>query len=202
LVLGLSSLLLLQQDRSAAQSVDQSFSQGESDQPGNCRNIIRTVSLSKRVMTEKESQTLRVVVANRDGVGICETAVRLISPDFEVAPAATERLVALEPGGDPVTLLWILKPKETGSFEIVLTAGDQTQVLGIVVTNVLGFTAVQVQLLSYLSTFLGPMLTAPWWYERWEKRQKAKKEAEEKALKDAREKAKQGNQTAQTFRPE
>jgi hypothetical protein len=181
LVLGVSSLLLLRQDRVAAQAVDESFAQAESAQPSNCRDIIRDVSLSKRVMTEKESQTLRIVVANIGGAGICNTAVRLAALDFELAPAATERVVALEPDGNPVALLWILKPKETGSFEIALTAGEQTQVLGIVVTNVLGFTAVQIQILSYISSFLGPMLTAPWWYEQWEKRQEAKKETAEKA---------------------
>jgi hypothetical protein len=74
-------------------------------------------------------------------------------------------------------LLWVLKPREISAFEIAITAGNQTQVIGIVVTNVLGFTAAQVQILSYVSSFLGPMLTAPWWYEQWEKRKKSRKEA-------------------------
>ncbi len=202
-VLGLISLLLLQQDRIAAESVDGSFASGVGAQPGHCRDIVQEVSLSKRVMTEKESQTLRVVLAKVEAGEICNTTVRLAALDFELAPAATERVVALEPGGTPVVLLWILKPKETGSFEIAVTAGEQTEVLGIVVTNVLGLTAVQVQILSYISSFLGPMLTAPWWYEQWEKRQKAKREAAEKAAKKTADSSPEKSTKAEKqFRPE
>jgi hypothetical protein len=202
LLLGLSSLLLLRQDRLSALEVDTNFNQSESAQPDSCRNIIQTVALSNRVMTEKESQTLRIVLANTEGVETCHTAVRLAAVNFEVAPPAAERLVALEPGGNPVTLLWILKPKETGSFELAVTAGSETWILGIVVTNVLGFTAVQVQILSYISSLLGPMLTAPWWYEQWQKRQAAKIEAAEKALNAARLKEGPKGKSAEGFRPE
>lgn len=202
LLLGLSSLLILRQDRISAESVDQSIFQGDSAQPTDCHNVIQNVSLSDRVMTEKESQTLRVVLANLDGVGICNTAVRLAALDFELSPPRTDRPVALEPGGAPVTLLWIMKPKEVGSFEIAVTAGDQTEILGIVVTNVLGFTAVQVQILSAISSILGPMLTAPWWYEQWEKRRKAKKEEAEKAAKAAPGKPAPEVKDGRSFRPE
>jgi hypothetical protein len=186
LVLGVSSLLILRQDKAAAEAVDASFLTGESAQPSNCRDVIQSVTLPKRVMTEKESQTLRIVVANVNGVGICNTAVRLAALNFELAPPSTERVVSLEPGGDPVSLLWILKPVETGAFEIVLTAGDETEVLGLVVTNVVGLTALQVQILSYISSLLGPMLTFPWWYEQWEKRKKAReKGARKRAVKES-----------------
>jgi hypothetical protein len=182
LLLGVSSLFLISRSRAAALAEDQLLifeeAVGEED---NCQNIIREVSVPNRVMTEKESQTLRVVVSNIDNPGTCNTVVGLAALDFDIAPASTAREVALEPGREPVTLLWILKPREIGAFEIAVTAGNQTQVIGIVVTNVLGFTAAQVQILSYISSFLGPMLTAPWWYEQWEKRKKAKKAAAEKA---------------------
>lgn len=175
-VLGVSSLLLLQRDWAAAENVDLSFLRdGVTEEERNCRNVIQSVTLSQRVMTEKESQALRVVLANLNGPGTCHTAIRLAALNFDIAPAATERVVALEPGGHPVTIVWILKPQEAGSFEIAVTAGNQTEVLGIVVTNVLGLTAVQIQILSYISSFLGPMLTAPWWIEQWQKRQRRKK---------------------------
>lgn len=181
LLLGVSSLLLLWQDQRAAENVDQTFTQGGiSEEESGCLNVIQEVTLTKRVMTEKESQTLRVVLSNPNGGGVCNTAVRLAALDFELAPPATERVVTLEPGGNPVTLLWVLKPKETGSFEIAVSAGNMVEVLGIVVTNVLGLTAVQVQILSYISSFLGPMLTAPWWIEQWEKRKKTQKQTMEK----------------------
>jgi hypothetical protein len=200
LLLGLTSLLLLRQDRAAALAEDQLLIfGGATSEEDNCRNIIQEVSVPNRVMTEKESQTLRVVLSNFDNPGTCDTTVGLAALDFDIAPASTARVVALEPGQNPVTLLWVLKPREIGAFEIAITAGNRTQVIGIVVTNVLGFTAVQVQILSYVSSFLGPMLTAPWWYERWEKRKKVKKDEAEKAapLKPAATKTEDSN-----FRPE
>ncbi|MFZ0546771.1 MAG: hypothetical protein WAM60_15095 [Candidatus Promineifilaceae bacterium] len=198
-LLGAASLLLLIQDRSAAQDADESVIGGGASEQSECKNVIQEVSLSKRVMTEKESQTLKVVLANLTGLATCDTTVRLAALDFELAPATTERAVSLETDGKPVTLIWVMKPRETGSFELAVTAGNVTEILGVVVTNVLGLTAVQIQVLSYLSTLLGPMLTAPWWYEHWQKRKKEKEKEAEKtaaAAKAARETA------AREFRPE
>lgn len=205
LVLGVVSLILLRQDRLAALGVDQLFIFGDAigGEPSNCQNIIQEVSVPERVMTEKESQTLRVVVANIDNPGVCNTSVGLAALDFDYAPPTTSRPVSLEQGQDPITLSWILKPKEIGAFEIAITAGNQTQVIGIVVTNVLGLTALQVQILSYISSFLGPMLTAPWWYEQWEKRRQAKKKEAEKAAANAKAEKAPATKTTQTnFRPE
>lgn len=202
-LLGVVSLVLLWQDRRAAQEVDQLFPvSSEGGEVESCDNIIQEVSLAKRVMTEKESQTLRVVLANLTGPATCHTTVQLAALEFEVAPAATEREIALEPDGKPVTLLWILKPRETGSFEIAISAGNLVQVMGIVVTNVLGLTAVQVEILSFISSLLGPMLTVPWWYEQWEKRKKARKKEAERAAADAVKKENGSQKPKSHFRPE
>ena len=200
--LGVISLVLLRQDRAAALAEDQLLIFGSAlGDEGNCQNIIQEVSVPDRVMTEKESQSLRVVVANTTNTGVCNTTVGLAALDFDINPAATARPVTLEPGTPPVTLVWILGPRELGAFEIAVTAGNQTQVIGIVVTNVLGLTAAQVLILSYISSFLGPMLTAPWWYEQWQKRQETrKKEIEKMAVVDsARQTA---EKKASDFQPE
>ena len=181
-ILGVVSLFLFRQDRAAALAEDQLLIFGDAlGEEANCRNIIQEVSVPNRVMTEKESQSLRVVVANTTNPGVCNTTIGLAALDFDISPTATARPVTLEPGAPPVTLIWILRPRELGAFEIAITAGNQAQVVGVVVTNVLGFTALQVQILSYISSFLGPMLTAPWWYEQWQKRQEAQKKAAEKS---------------------
>jgi hypothetical protein len=205
LLLGVVSLVLLIQDRAAALGADQLFIFGDAlGEEENCRNIIQEVSIPNRVMTENESQTLRVVVANIDNPGVCNTTVVLAALDFDIAPASTARNVSLEQGQEPVTLLWVLKPRELGAFEIAVTAGNQTQVIGIVVTNVLGLTAAQVEILSYISSFLGPMLTAPWWYEQWEKRRgKAKREEVEAAAINATADQQSANKEKGTnFQPE
>jgi hypothetical protein len=204
LLLGVVSLILLRQNRLAALGVDQLLIFGDAiGEEGACENLIQEVSVPNRVMTEKESQTLRVVVANVNNPTACNTTVGLAALDFDFAPPTTARPVSLEQDQNPVTLSWILKPKEIGAFEIAVTAGNQTQVIGIVVTNVLGLTAVQVQILSYISSFLGPMLTVPWWYEQWEKRQKAKKKAAEKAAATTKVEKRPEPEPSQTkFRPE
>lgn len=202
-VLGVSSLLLLRQDRIAALEVDETFTSGDITGEENCQNVIRELSLPNRVMTEKESQSLRVVLSNLDNPGTCHTTVRLAALDFDFDPPATERPVTLEPDGTPVTVVWILKPEETGAFEIAVSAGNTTEVLGIVVTNVLGLTAVQVQILSYISSILGPMLTAPWWYEQWQKWRKARKaEAAREAKEAEAAKAAEDKAAGKRFRPE
>ncbi|MCI0393915.1 MAG: hypothetical protein L0332_15985 [Chloroflexi bacterium] len=137
-----------------------------------CGRLLSDVFLSDRVMTERESQALNVTLVNGSGVVDCPVTVSLLAPNFDLAPPTAERNVVVPVSGEPLVLAWILSPRRTGSFEIVVTTDFESQTLGIVVTTVLGLTAGQAQVLSVLATFLGPMLTAPWWYEQWEKRRK------------------------------
>jgi len=69
--------------------------------------------------------------------------------------------------------------KEVGTFDLVLTIGGAITILGVTVTNALGLTAGQLQILSALSTILGPMLTVPWWFEQWQKWRARKRERQE-----------------------
>jgi hypothetical protein len=128
-------------------------------------------------MTEQDSQSLTVVLSNDSGTGICETTLFVSAPNFVLSPAGTERLITLEAGAPPLTLIWIISPLQKGSFEIAVSAGNESRTIGLTITNILGLTAAQAQLLSYLATFLGPMLTAPWWYEQWQKWRKERQES-------------------------
>lgn len=142
----------------------------------NCDQVIREASVPRRTMTEQDTQSLTVVLANDSGPGVCETTLYVAAPNFILSPAGTERQVSLEAGATPLTMIWIISPLQTGSFEIAVSAGNQSQTIGVTVTNILGLTAAQAQLLSYLAIFFGPMLTAPWWYEQWQKWRKERQQ--------------------------
>jgi hypothetical protein len=176
-LLGLVLLWLLARADAGALAQDrQVLSSGIIDL--NCSRVIRSVTIPSRTMSEGDSQTLRVVLANDAGQDTCKTTVLLLAPDFYPTPPLTARPVVLAPGGEIVILAWVLSPRDTGSFAVAVSAGNQTVTTGITVTNVLGLTAGQARTLSYLSTILGPMLTAPWWYEQWQKRRKKRRESE------------------------
>lgn len=159
------------ENRALARDVQQS---GPSlDGPVNqtvCALPLVDVELPSRVMSEKESQVLTAVVANRYNTGLCEATLRLAAPDFTVSPAESiPQVAALQPG-QQAALTWILSPRATGSYALVVSDSGQSETLGVVVTTVLGFTAAQAQLFSLLATFMGPLLTFPYWFERWEQR--------------------------------
>lgn len=108
--------------------------------------------------------------------------VTLMAPAFN--PAISESAASYSQGSGPVTLGWVLSPTKPGTFkvgiqvEMPLHAITDVQYVGITVTNVFGLNPWQIQLLSYLGTFLGPLLTAAWWYDkRQERKQKKSDEA-------------------------
>jgi hypothetical protein len=106
--------------------------------------------------------------------------VTLLAPDFNFTPAIPQRTVSYSQGSGEVTLGWVLSPTRPGTFkvgvqvEMPLHSITEVQYVGITVTNVFGLNPWQIQVLSSLGTFLGPLLTAAWWYDRWQERKRKK----------------------------
>jgi hypothetical protein len=134
-----------------------------------CRELSFTATLAKRVMTEDESQALIVILTNQ-GDQVCRARVTLSAPDFAVGPAPTNPLVSAPPGEEEV--VWILSPHRAGTFQVAVTVNQASTILGVTVTNILGLTVWQARVLAALGYVLGPMLTVPWWYEKWQERKK------------------------------
>ena len=141
---------------------------------GPCVDALEEVILPRRTMSENDSQTITVVLSNH-GAEICEQSVAINAPNFEISPAESTQLISIPPGIGTAQTGWVLTPKKQGTFEIVIRIGAEMQIVGLSVTNVLGLTPLQAQLLSSAGSVLGPMLTLPWWYERWQKRQEKQK---------------------------
>ncbi|MBI4080923.1 MAG: hypothetical protein HY430_04095 [Candidatus Levybacteria bacterium] len=128
----------------------------------------------ERVMSENKSQAILIQVKNT-AKKECVSYLSLRAPSFDFSPAKEEQKIALAPKGSG-SISWILTPRKTGSYEISVSDMLNTQIFGITVTNVFGLSAVQAKLFSIAGTLFGPMLTVPWWMDRWRQR-KPKQEA-------------------------
>jgi hypothetical protein len=139
-----------------------------------CQHPLAEVNIARRVISESDSESLSVVLGN-DTPEESEIYVHLSAPNFDISPTDDSRTVDVPPA-QSVTIVWILSPRKSGSFQVAVTAGLDSAVVGLTVTDVLGLTPQQAKILSLVATFLGPMLTAPWWYDRI-KESRAKKTA-------------------------
>lgn len=132
---------------------------------GGCRNSISSVDVSRRTMTENESQAVTVILSNHWDMDCAET-ITINAPNFDISPYEQEKSITI-PKGESHSEIWILTPRRVGAFEIAvgIESSGESQTVGINVTNLLGLTAGQAQMISYIGSFLGPILTAPWWLE-------------------------------------
>ena len=130
----------------------------------------------EKVISENKSQAL--VISSSNGVDEdCETTLSLQAPGFDISPPKTDQIIKLQANSDG-SLSWILTPRRAGIYEIAVSDGLDTKVFGISVKNMLGLSAVQAKLASGLGTLFGPMLTVPWWWDRF--RRKKEKQNEQK----------------------
>lgn len=181
-VIGLLGWLAFRQARAMALSVDSgNLLQPPIEGPG-CPELTAVVNLERRVMTENESQALVVNLSLPEGIN-CAVTVSLLAPNFLISPPETSR-VATVPAGSDIDVAWVISPQDVGTYEVVIVVDERSETRGITVTNTLGLTATQAQILSIIASFLGPMLTAPWWYERWRERKKEKEEAARRKAKE------------------
>lgn len=130
------------------------------------------VSVQNRVMTENHSQAIVVNATNAMDVD-CQSTVSLLAPGFNVTPHKDEQVIKAQANGKG-SVAWIATANDPGDYEMVVTDGIDTRVVGITVTNLLGLTALQAQILAMAGSIFGPMLSIPWWYERFQQRKKAR----------------------------
>ena len=128
------------------------------------------VVLPQRVLTEDTSQSIVILATDPADVD-CQSSLTLLAPGFDVTPHKDEQIVTAKPKGQG-SIAWILIPLKPGSFEIAVTDGINTRVMGVTVTNILGLTAVQAQILVVAGSLFGPMFTFPWWIDRWQQRKR------------------------------
>lgn len=138
---------------------------------GPCLHPLMDAQLEKRIMSEKESQALKVILKVYDAK--CIATVTISAPKFDIGSDKAEKVINLKPLEER-ELIWVIAPKETGTYVIGISAGMDNMTLGVSVTNILGFSAKWAQVLFYIGGLFGPILTLPWWLEKYSKRKKAK----------------------------
>lgn len=133
------------------------------------------VGMAQRVLSENNSQTVVVRTENLTDAE-CQSELSLLAPGFDVSPRKETLALRAQPKNSG-SIAWIVVPKSIGSFELAISDGIDTRTLGVTVTNALGLTATQSQVLTFLGSLFGPMLTAPWWFDRWQQRKRARAQA-------------------------
>lgn len=128
------------------------------------------VKSPERVMGEDKSQAMLVELTNPMDTE-CESTVTLRSPGFDMSPNKEEQTIKLAVQGSG-SFSWILTPRKAGVFELSVSDAFNTRIFGITVTNTFGLTAGQAKIFSFIGGLLGPMLTVPWWIEKWYFRKK------------------------------
>lgn len=128
---------------------------------------------SRRLMSDSETQALTVTLEN--SYQYCSYELNLDAPEFSISPNEPIREIP-DATQKPVSFVWILSPTKLGTFAVAIglgtSAGNEVRVVGITVTNSFGLSPWQVQILSYISTALGPILTVAWWYDKWQERKR------------------------------
>jgi hypothetical protein len=132
-----------------------------------------SVKEPERAMSENKTQAIYIDITN-PAKKPCLSYISLRSPNFELSPARDEQQINLPVHGKG-SLSWIITPKKTGTFDMAVSDSLNTRIFGITVTNMFGFTAAQAKFFSFITGLCGPMLTVPWWVEKWFQR-KGKKE--------------------------
>ncbi len=122
----------------------------------------------ERVISENKNQAILIKTKNESSEP-CQTLLYLRAPNFDISPNKEEQKISME-GTSSGSISWIISPRKTGSYEIAVTDNLDTKIFGISVKNMFGLTEVQGKLLSGLGTLFGPMLTIPWWWDRFKKK--------------------------------
>lgn len=123
------------------------------------------VDLPERVIAENKTQAIVIQATNPNEVD-CESALSLRAPGFDLSPFKEEQKITLASKAKG-SLSWILTPRKTGTFEIAVSDIINTRIFGVTVKNVFGLSSIQAKSASIIGSLFGPMLTVPWWIEKW-----------------------------------
>ena len=144
-----------------------------------CDKPLDEVVIKYRIMSENDSQSIVAILSNKSNKA-CAVFLRILAPNFTVSPLIQDTQLPsmfLNPG-EVSHQIWILTPEKTGTFDISISANNSGKIIGLTVKNLLGLSPTQTQVLSYIGSAFGPMLTIPWWMEKLQikNRKKTKKQ--------------------------
>jgi hypothetical protein len=129
---------------------------------------------ASKVMSISESQKMTATLFNY-GSEKCKISVTLDAPNFTIS--GEKRQIISIASLKRTDFNWVLSPEKPGTYTVIVsisTGNDAAEIIdskdvGISVTNVFGLQASQASLLSILSAAFGPILTVPFWLDKWQK---------------------------------
>ena len=136
-----------------------------------CMRPAMSVAMAKRRISKNDSEVVTAVLSNTT-TSTCAVEVSIHAPGFQIDPPAPMQSILVAPGAE-AEAAWVVSPVRTGTHRILVKAGLEYRVIGVVVTNVLGLTDRQAKWVSVVGTFFGSSLTLPWLYEAWQARKRA-----------------------------
>jgi hypothetical protein len=136
--------------------------------------VFRKINASK-VMSVSESQKLTATFINQ-GQEKCRVSIALDAPNFTTSGEKKQTFSIAQYASTEFN--WVLSSDKPGTYTVIVsisTGDDAAEIIdskdvGISVTNVFGLQASQASLLSILSAAFGPILTVPFWLDKWQKR--------------------------------
>lgn len=121
-----------------------------------------------------ENKTTAIVIETKSSKeSECESTLSIQAPGFDISPSRDTQTVNL-PSDKSGSISWILSPRKTGTYQVSITDGIDAKIYGVTVNNIFGLSAVQAKSASFLGSLFGPMLTVPWWWDRFRKKKEDK----------------------------
>lgn len=140
-------------------------------QPYGCPKLEVQINIAGRVMSEAESKAITATFHNPNNFE-CSDTITFSAPRFEISPSEPTSLFLA--AGETAELTWVIAPERSGTFTIAINSEIRSHIVGVSVTNELGLTVQQAQIMQIVGYFLGPALTLPWIYALFQERRKAK----------------------------
>jgi hypothetical protein len=179
--LGLAALvgmtLIYLEQRARSLSLDSIVALASKTTLPSCKPLI-SVELPRHVMAEGESQVLAVTLENT-ATESCEVRAMINAANFVVQPSEEFRTSVPPVGKGTTQLAWSIAPQTKGEQQLVISIASGLEArqarVSILVTDVWGFKPRVAQFFSLLGVVMGPMLTVPYWYEKWRSREERRK---------------------------
>ena len=117
--------------------------------------------------------------------GNCDKLIKvdLYAPSFLLDPREGVHQVQIPLGRDSAEVSWVITPTKMGRHSVVVhVGGGHKSEEEILVTNNLGIPVAYTEIISIIIAFMGPALTFPWLYEKWNIRKSKKKKSDKKII--------------------
>ncbi len=147
--------------------------------------LVFTKLNSSKVMSVSDSQKLTATLVNQ-GQKKCRVSITIDAPNFTTGGEKKQTFsIDKQTRAD---FNWVLSPDKPGTYTVIIsisTGDDPPKIIdskdvGISVTNILGLSASQASLFSIASSVFGPILTVPFWWDKWQQRKGKESKAESK----------------------